>query len=86
MRDPNERMYMSGLGIDSPMFDYVEQICGRSSSGVYEDKKQSKMNKEILELERKAKSLKETDDIANAENIEFEDNQDDNTLALAKVD
>jgi hypothetical protein len=32
MRDPNVRMYMSNLGMDSPMFDYVEQICGRSNS------------------------------------------------------
>jgi hypothetical protein len=29
MRDPNERMLMSSLGVDSPMFDFVEQISGR---------------------------------------------------------
>ena len=28
-RDPNERILMSSLGVDSPMFDYVEQINGR---------------------------------------------------------
>lgn len=27
-RDPNERMLMGTLGVDSPMFDYVEQISG----------------------------------------------------------
>ena len=31
MRDPNERMLMSNLVKDSPMFDYVEQISGRSN-------------------------------------------------------
>jgi len=29
MRDPNERMLMSNLVKDSPMFDYVEEISGR---------------------------------------------------------
>ena len=29
MRDPNERMLMGSLGVDSPMFDFVEQISGR---------------------------------------------------------
>ena len=29
MRDPNVRMLMSSLGVDSPMFDFVEQISGR---------------------------------------------------------
>ena len=28
-RDPNERVLMSSLGVDSPMFDYVEQISGK---------------------------------------------------------
>ena len=28
-RDPNERILMSSLGVDSPMFDYVEQISGK---------------------------------------------------------
>ena len=28
-RDPNERILMSSLGVDSPMFDYVEQINGK---------------------------------------------------------
>ena len=31
MRDPNERMLMSDLVKDSPMFDYVEQMAGRSN-------------------------------------------------------
>lgn len=31
IRDPNERMLMSNLVKDSPMFDYVEQIAGRSN-------------------------------------------------------
>ena len=31
MRDPNERMLMSYLVEDSPMFDYVEQISGRAN-------------------------------------------------------
>ena len=34
MRDPNERMLMSSLGVDSPMFDYVEQIAGRANPNV----------------------------------------------------
>ncbi len=46
MRDPNERMLMGNLGVDSPMFDFVEQISGRptpmgggSTIGVPQDKK-----------------------------------------------
>jgi len=31
MRDPNERMLMSHLVKDSPMFDHVEEIAGRSN-------------------------------------------------------
>jgi hypothetical protein len=31
MRDPNERILMGNLVKDSPMFDYVEQMCGRSN-------------------------------------------------------
>lgn len=31
MRDPNERMLMSSLVKDSPMFDYAEQIAGRAN-------------------------------------------------------
>lgn len=31
MRDPNQRMLMSNLVQDSPMFDYVEQISGRTN-------------------------------------------------------
>jgi len=32
MRDPNERMLMSNLVKDSPMFDHVEEISGRSNA------------------------------------------------------
>ena len=35
-RDPNLRILMSSLGVDSPMFDFVEQLSGkpvRSSPG-----------------------------------------------------
>jgi hypothetical protein len=32
MRDPNERMLMSNLVKDSPMFDFVEQIANRSNT------------------------------------------------------
>jgi hypothetical protein len=28
-RDPNVRILMGSLGVDSPMFDFVEQINGR---------------------------------------------------------
>lgn len=28
-RDPNVRILMGSLGVDSPMFDFVEQIHGR---------------------------------------------------------
>lgn len=31
MRDPNERMLMSNLVKDSPMFDFVEQMAGRAN-------------------------------------------------------
>jgi hypothetical protein len=40
-------MLMSSLGVDSPMFDYVEQIAGRPVATV-KDKK----HKERLDLER----------------------------------
>jgi hypothetical protein len=42
MRDPNERMLMSSLGVDSPMFDYVEQIAGRSNPNVTAGNNQDK--------------------------------------------
>lgn len=32
IRDPNVRMFMSSLGLDSPMFDYIEQISGRPTA------------------------------------------------------
>jgi len=39
IRDPNERMLMSSLKIDSPMFEYVEQIAGRPVPKPEEEKK-----------------------------------------------
>jgi hypothetical protein len=38
MRDPNMRMFMGTLGVDSPMFDYVEQIAGRPTPSQHNPK------------------------------------------------
>ena len=78
-------MYMDNLGVESPMFDYVEQICGRTHGGS-EHVKQSKKQKKKQELIRHAKTLHEKDHFAQVENQEFYDNEDDTELALAKVD
>ena len=63
-RDPNERVLMSSLGVDSPMFDYVEQISGKPTPTP--DKNNSDMissnkkSKEIRrEQERQAKQREE---------------------------
>jgi hypothetical protein len=37
-------------------------------------------------LEKQARNLKEKDDIEDVENIQYEDNEDDHTLARSKVD
>ena len=50
MRDPNERMLMSNLVKDSPMFDYVEQIAGRANQTEQPIPKKSK--KQIKEEQR----------------------------------
>ena len=50
LRDPNERMYMGNLGLDSPMFDYVEEICGRKTSGNPDEDRKSKKEKRKIEL------------------------------------
>jgi hypothetical protein len=68
-RDPNERMLMGTLGVDSPMFDFVEQISGQqvstptpggSIAGNAQDRKRLQ---EQRELERQAKSLQQKDEI-----------------------
>ena len=63
-RDPNERLFMSSLGVDSPMFDYVEQISGRTVGGGPTQKegptKKEDGKRQKLDLERK--KLQENDD------------------------
>lgn len=56
---------MSSLGVDSPMFDYIEQISGMTVGGSEPSQKEgSKKNedgkRQKLELERK--KLQENDD------------------------
>jgi hypothetical protein len=49
MRDPNVRMLMGSLGAESPMFDYVEQMCGRATpaGGSNLSNKQSREKQEL---------------------------------------
>ena len=48
LRDPNERMLMSNLVKDSPMFDYIEEISGRASQPAAPQK-----SKKQIELEQR---------------------------------
>ena len=57
MRDANERMLMSSLGVDSPMFDYVEQIAGRANPNVTPGNTQDKARRQRQEIEKQAKKL-----------------------------
>lgn len=89
MRDPNERMLMSSLGVDSPMFDYVEQIAGRANPNVTAGNAQTgsdQVRRQRQVLESQKKRLQERDELQEAENMQFEDNEDDITLATSKVD
>ncbi len=51
-RDPNVRMLMSSLGVDSPMFEYTEQIYGRPTP-----KPPKTKTKEEIELEKFKKEV-----------------------------
>ncbi|CDW84727.1 tom1-like protein 2-like [Stylonychia lemnae] len=84
MRDPNVRMLMSSLGVDSPMFDFVEQISGRPTS--LSMPPQQQRSKQRQDLEKQQKNLQEKDAIEEVERMEFEDNEDDYQLARSKVD
>lgn len=87
MRDPNERMLMSSLGVDSPMFDYVEQLCGRPNQPTPSGNPvQDRKRRQLQELEKKAKCLEERDEIEEVEKIEYDDQEDDHTLARSRVD
>jgi len=55
MRDPNVRMLMSGLVEDSPMYDYVEEISGRSSS--FKKTRPPPKSKEQIRLEQHQREL-----------------------------
>lgn len=82
---------MSSLGVDSPMFDYVEQIAGRTVGGSHGSTTggqgaKSKKQRERQDIERQAKKLKENDELEQVENIQYEDNEDDVQLARTKVD
>ena len=69
MRDPNERMLMSNLVKDSPMFDYVEQISGRSdqisqkASAPQKSAKQVQLEQAQRELEMQAEDLMQGQEI-----------------------
>ena len=60
-RDPNERVLMSSLGVDSPMFDYVEQISGKPTPSKTDNgdmlSSTSKKQKKESEQERMRKEL-----------------------------
>lgn len=84
MRDPNERMLMGSLGVDSPMFDFVEQISGRPTPMPITEK--DKKKKQRMELEKQAKNLEDKDDMEEEEMQYGDDNEDDQTLARATVD
>jgi len=60
MRDPNERMLMSNLVTDSPMFDFVEQMSGRPIQNVFKkkSKEQIQLEQAERELEMQADELK----------------------------
>lgn len=78
---------MSSLGLDSPMFDYIEQISGRSTAtGTTPGGKVDKRQKEKQAIEREVKKLKDTNEFEQADQMEFADNEDDTTLARMKVD
>ena len=69
-RDPNERILMGSLGVDSPMFDFVEQISGRPVGGVTPDGNtpgESKQERQRQELDKQAKRLHEQDELARVE-------------------
>ena len=66
LRDPNARVMMGNLVSDSPMFDYVEQISGRSNQGhalpnqdPKKSKKQIKLEQAQRELEMQATEMKD---------------------------
>lgn len=69
MRDPNERMLMSNLVKDSPMFDFVEEISGRSNQLTQKAQAPKKTAKQIQleqaqrELELQAEELMEGQEI-----------------------
>ena len=86
VRDANERMLMGNLGVDSPMFDYVEELAGRTVGGEGVGTKGGKRNKERGELDRRARELQEKDALEALDNMNFEDNDDDAQLSRAKVD
>ncbi len=74
-------MLMSNLVSDSPMFDFVEQIAGRPTPKAF-----SASEKQEQELERKAKMIRDKDQLEKAEQMQFEDNEDDAELARMNID
>lgn len=54
MRDPNLRMLMSNICEDSPMYDYVEQIAGRTVKSETNSNSQPKEQKEESKKRKKA--------------------------------
>ena len=68
------------------MFDFVEQISGRPTPAAMPAPTQDKRSKQRQELDRKQRNLQEKDEIEEVENMQFEDNEDDYTLARSKVE
>jgi hypothetical protein len=78
MRDPNARVMMGNLVKDSPMFDYVEEISGRSNQGhalpnqdPKKSKKQIKLEQAQRELEMQATEMKDVFEV-NDKNLDVE--------------
>ena len=66
MRDPNARILMGNLVKDSPMFDYADQMAGRSNQTMAlpvqdpkKSKKQIKLEQAQRELEMQASEMKD---------------------------
>ena len=90
---------MSSLGVDSPMFDFVEQINGRpvnqtpnpspQGGAPVKKKEETKQERMRSELDRQARNLQDKDEIAEVEQIEYADENedvDDSQLARQKFD
>lgn len=89
LRDPNLRMLMSNICSDSPMFDYVEQIAGRtvkSSTSTKEESKHVKQKKKEKPQEE-AKELSIDEEMIDKRfAMHFNSSESEHTLANMRVD